>query len=229
MDLLTLLLKTMTSTSSVNSMKKKSGASASQIKILIALALPLIIKYLRKNASSQSGASSLLGALTQHTSTAPVSQQIANADTNDGNAILGHIFGSDYSSVTNNLSQQSGMSTSQVQSVLSSLAPSLMSGLSAVTSTASQQQSSGKVDLSDGVGLDDLMALFGGKTQAKPSSSKPQSTKPQSQKPQTTTQAAGVSSMLSSLLGAATTSQSSQASNMDDVSALLNMLLSAKK
>jgi len=226
MDLLTLLLKTMTSTSSVNSMKKKSGATASQIKFLIALALPLIIKYLRKNASSQQGASSLLGALTQHTNTNSISSQIESADTNDGNAILGHIFGNDYSNVTGNLAQQSGMSSSQVQSVLSSLAPSLMSGLSAVTSTASQQQSAGKVDLSDGVDLTDLMALFGGKTGSKPSASKPQA-----QKPQQTSQAAGISSMLSTLLGGAAQSQKPQASDlgMDDAAALLNLLLSAKK
>ena len=226
MDLLTLLLKTMTSNSSVNSMKKKSGATASQIKFLIALALPLIIKYLRKNASSQQGASSLLGALTQHTNTNSISQQIANADTNDGNAILGHIFGKDYGNVTSNLSQQSGMSASQVQSVLSSLAPSLMSGLSAATSAASQQQAAGKVDLSDGVDLSDLMALFGGKTQQKPQAQKPQ-------------QAAGLGGMLDALLGAGTTQQKPQAQKpqqaqnaalgMDDVSALLNLLLSAKK
>ncbi|MBR3211762.1 MAG: DUF937 domain-containing protein [Firmicutes bacterium] len=226
MDLLTLLLKTMTSNSSVNSMKKKSGATASQIKFLIALALPLIIKYLRKNASSQQGASSLLGALGQHNNTNTISQQIAHADTNDGNAILGHIFGNDYGTVTSNLSQQSGMSASQVQSVLSSLAPSLMSGLSAATNTASQQQAAGKVDLSDGVDLSDLMAIFGTASQ-----------KPQAQKPQQTQQAAGLGGMLDALLGGGTTQQKpkkpqqaqSAASGMDDVSALLNLLLSARK
>jgi len=42
---------------------------------ILSYALPLIIRFLTKNASSQTGAQSLLGALTQHTSTETVSQQ----------------------------------------------------------------------------------------------------------------------------------------------------------
>lgn len=215
MDLLSLLLKAMTSDSSVSSMKKKSGASSKQIMLLVAAALPLIIRYLKKNASSQQGASSLLGALGQHTNTNTISQQIEEADTNDGNAILGHIFGNDYSSVTSNLSQQSGMSTSQVQSALSSLAPALMSGLSAATTTASQQQAAaGKIDLSDGVDLSDIMAMFGGASQAKP---------------QQTQQSSGFGGILGSLFGGSKPQQTQQASSMDDMTALMNLLLSARK
>nr|MCR4668114.1 hypothetical protein [Clostridia bacterium] len=96
------------------------------------------------------------------------------------------------------------------------------------TNTASQQQAAGKVDLSDGVDLSDLMAIFGTASQAK---------KPQAQKPQQTQQAAGLGGMLDALLGGGTTQQKpkkpqqaqSAASGMDDVSALLNLLLSAKK
>ena len=70
------------------------------------------------------------------------------------------------------------------------------------------------------------MAIFGTASQ-----------KPQAQTPQQTQQAAGLGGMLDALLGGGTTQQKpkkpqqaqSAASGMDDVSALLNLLLSAKK
>ena len=48
------------------------------------------------------------------------------------------------------------METADVQKALSNIAPGLMSGLSAATTSAS------KVDLSDGLDLSDLMGMFGG-------------------------------------------------------------------
>ena len=156
MDLLNLLMKSLITDDSVSSLTKKTGGSKSQITKLLILALPLIIKALTKNASSQSGASSLLGALTQHTSTNTLANQVANANQQDGSAILGHIFGNNMSSVTNGLAQQTGLTSSQVNTGLSSLAPAVLSGLSAATNAT---QSSGGVDLTS------LLNTFAGQQQ----------------------------------------------------------------
>lgn len=158
MNLFDMLQGSMTTESSVNALTEKTGASNKQITMLIALALPIIIKMMTKNASSQSGAQSLAGALLQHTNKKDMADQISNADEEDGGKILGHILGSDSSSIMSSLASQTGMSQDQVSTALGSLAPGLMSGVSAAAT-----QTSG-VDLSDGLDLSDIMGMFGGST-----------------------------------------------------------------
>ena len=163
MNLLNLLLKSLLTDASVSALAKKTGLNAGSLKKLIPLAVPLLLKFLTSNASSESGALSLLGALSQHTNQKTLSDQIDEADTEDGGKIIGHIFGNQSEAVTNRLAQQSGMSERDVSSALAGLAPALMSGLSAANQTVS---SSPKVDLSDGLDLSDLMGMFAGAQQA---------------------------------------------------------------
>ena len=63
MNLLQLLLGAMTSQSSVGSVSGKTGLSDKQIKKLMALAIPLLLKYMTKNASSGNGAGGMLQSL----------------------------------------------------------------------------------------------------------------------------------------------------------------------
>ena len=154
MNLLSLLLGSMMTQSSVNNLSGKTGTSQSAIMRLLPLAIPILIKYLTKNAQSQEGALSLLGALTQHKNTNSMELQLADADADDGNKILNHILGGNYGSVMNQLAGQSGMSEDQVSSVLSNIAPALLSGVSAANT---QQQSAGS--------LGSLMSMFGGAAQ----------------------------------------------------------------
>lgn len=201
MDLLSMLMSSMTDNSSVEALSKKSGGSSKAIKTLLLMAIPLIIRYMTKNAKeSQQGATSLLGALQQHTSTQPVTNQISNADAADGAAILGHVFGNDYNSVVQNLASQSGLTQTQASSVLQNLAPALMSGLSAATSSVSTQSQNSGFNLSDGLDLSDIAALMGGgqKPQQSSATSLLSSLMGGSQKPQ---QSSGLSGMLGSLLG----------------------------
>ena len=133
MNLLSLLLSSLLTDSSVSALAKKTGLSATALKKLIPLAVPLLLKFLTSNASSESGALSLLGALSQHTNQKALSDQI--------------------------LAQQSGMSERDVSSALAGIAPALMSGLSAANHTVSAAP---KVDLSDGIDLSDLLGMFAG-------------------------------------------------------------------
>ncbi len=159
MNLLGILLKAMLTDGALKALAKKTGLSSKQLKKILPLALPLLMKMLTKNASEKDGALSLLGALTQHTSKKTMAQQIEEADQDDGAKIIGHILGKDSQSSLLSLSSQSGLSQQEVSSVLSGIAPALLSGLSAAASAGS---SAGKVDLSDGLDLSDVMAMLGG-------------------------------------------------------------------
>ncbi len=158
MNLLSLLCKSLLADGALSALAKKTGLSANKLKKLIPLAVPLLLKALTNNASSQSGLQSLLGALTQHKNTRSVEEQIRDADTVDGGKILGHILGDDSDAQVRSLAVETGLNDQEVRSVLSSITPSLLSGLSAVTASGAGKP---KLDLSDGVGMDDVMAIFG--------------------------------------------------------------------
>lgn len=162
MSLLSTLLGGLSDDNAVNAASQKTGISKDVIGGLISAAVPLLIKKLTSNAQSQQGASSLLGALSQHTDTTNIAEQIANADTQDGAAIIGHIFGSEQGADIAQLAQQSGISENQVNSVLSSIAPALMSSLSAANTANVQQVAQQATQQSSG-GLGSILGgLFGG-------------------------------------------------------------------
>ena len=167
MNLLSVLFKALLSEEAIKALAKKTGLEGKQLTKLLPLAIPVLMKMLTRNASSESGASSLLTALTQHTGKASAAQQIAEADTEDGEKIIAHILGSKKEEELQALSAQSGLSENEVSSALSGIAPTLLTTLSAATQNA-KPASSGKVDLSDGLDLGDVMAMLGG---AKPSAS----------------------------------------------------------
>ena len=167
MNLLSVLFKALLSKEAIKALTKKTGLDGKSLKKLLPLAIPVLMKMLTKNASSEAGASSLLAALAQHTGKKPAVEQIAEADTDDGDKIIGHIFGNKKKEELQALSAQSGLSENQVSSVLSGIAPTLLTTLSAATQSA-KPASAGKVDLSDGLDLSDVMAMLGG---ARPSAS----------------------------------------------------------
>ncbi len=167
MNLLGVLFKALLSKEAIKALTKKTGLDGKSLKKLLPLAIPVLVKMLTRNASSEAGASSLLAALTQHTGKKPAAEQIAEADTDDGDKIIGHIFGNKKKEELQALSAQSGLSENQVSSVLSGIAPTLLTTLSAATQSA-KPASAGKVDLSDGLDLSDVMAMLGG---ARPSAS----------------------------------------------------------
>ena len=159
MNLLTLLLSSLLSSSSMNTLSNNTGVQKPQLSKLLILALPLIIKYMTSNTQSQSGLSSLFGALAGHQNRGTVEDQIANADVEDGQKILGHIFGNDKPQVVDNLAQQSGVDANDVANVLGTIAPYVLSGLSAATQESHAQQ---QQQQASGVDLGSLMSLFAG-------------------------------------------------------------------
>ena len=160
MSLLETLLRSMTSSSSLDTMSRRTGGSNDQMAALITAALPILLRAMTQNASTQSGAASLQQALTQHTETGSMAEQFETADIDDGAKILQHILGRNSSSVMNGLSRQSGLSNDQVGSALGALAPVLLSSLSAASSQAPVQRQKPAIDLSDGIDASDIMGFM---------------------------------------------------------------------
>lgn len=159
MNLLQLLLGSLTSDNSVNSLAKKTGISSKLVSKLIVMAVPLLIKYMTKNASTASGAQSLLSALTQHKGTRSMSEQIDEVDEEDGQKIIGHILGNDKEQVFSTLAKETGLQTNEVSKGLGALAPALLTGLAAATTSAAKPSS-------NGLDLGDLLGMFGGNQNA---------------------------------------------------------------
>ncbi len=96
-------------------------------------ALPALLAQMQNNASSASGASSLMAALQQHNDDLARGSQVNldQVDTNDGNSIIGHIFGNQRQQVTQQLADNTRQaSPGLLDTLLPMLAPIAMSFLS---------------------------------------------------------------------------------------------------
>lgn len=131
MDIVNMLMKNMTSKSSIGALVGKSGASADSIEKALTSAIPSLIGSMTKNASTEKGAKSLLGALSQHNDKAEISSQIENADEEDGNKIIGKIMGGGKDDFVSSIAKKAGLDIGQTNSILSSIAPAILSTVSA--------------------------------------------------------------------------------------------------
>lgn len=173
----------------VASLSEKTGADEAQVSQVLGAALPMLMKNLQQNASSEEGAASLEKALDRHSGAdlSNIAGFLQNTDAADGEKILGHILGGSKAGATQELSAKSGLSSGQVTTILSSVAPLLLSSLGNEKKTAAGKKGS-STDLmgtllgsvlggDDGeLGLDDLagvaMKVLGGNSGKKPASGK---------------------------------------------------------
>ena len=132
MSLLKLLLKIMLSSNSSSALSGNTGVSPELLAKLLPLALPLLLKAMTSNASSGDGALSLLNSVGQHKTDRALPDLIKDADAEDGKKIIGHILGGNTEKEIAGLARQTGLSDDQVSSVLSNIAPSILSGMSGV-------------------------------------------------------------------------------------------------
>jgi hypothetical protein len=141
-----------------SSISKKLNIEEGKAKWLIAAAVPLMIAAINYNAKKKNQEANINKALDQHSG--GILGNLTNAftgnNTDDGNKIIGHIFGNNKDYVTQNLSENSGLSSGQVSSALATLAPIVMGFLG---KEKKSQASSG--------GVGDLLGslLGGGQTQ----------------------------------------------------------------
>lgn len=212
MNLMNILTSALTSGGALKALAAKTGLSEKQLKMIIAIAVPLLLKKMTSNASSQNGANSLLGALLQHQNRDVVDNQLKEADVEDGKKIVGHILGDDEEDLVRTVAKEADVDPRDVNIVLGNISPTIMNGLSAATEAASGQQSSG-VDLSDGFDLSDAMGLLGGLAGA--GQSKPESTQGT---------ASGLGGLFGSLLGASAPEEDQSINGNQLISSLLSMM-----
>ena len=133
-------------------MDKQNAAKA------VAAAMPLILGAMKNNASSDEGANSLLGALSnpKHSSGRVMDSlgsilggsQIDNDVMDDGDKILGHLFGGNKREAADVVGKSSGIDIGQAMNILKIAAPFIMSYL------ARQKQ---QRNVSNAGGLGDLL------------------------------------------------------------------------
>ncbi len=216
MNLLSVLLKIMLAEKALSALSGKTGLSSAALKKLLPLAIPLLLRYMTSNASSQSGALSLLGALTQHSLARNAEEMLREADEEDGGKIVKHILGDDDSKVVHSLSAETGMSEGEVTRGLNGMAPLLLSVLAASMLSANNQSSSnsGSIDLSN------VLNMFGGSQQTSNASLLGSLLGGGS-----SAQSSASNSLLGALLGATPTTTVQQPVQQQQSTSLLNALL----
>ncbi len=160
MNLVKILTAALTSAAALDALSKKTGINKGVLASIIGIAVPMLMKKLTSNASSEAGAASLLGALGQHKTTKSIEAQLDEADEEDGAKIIGHILGDDREDALKKMAKESGASENEVAKVLGNISPSVLSSLNSATTSAQKQKASG-VDLSDGFDMKDVMGLMG--------------------------------------------------------------------
>lgn len=137
----------------ISTVAKTLNIEESKAKWVVSAAVPLIVAALNYNAKNKGQAASIDRALDQHNGSifGNIGGLLSGGASADGGKIINHVFGNNTGFVTENLSQKSGLSSGQVSSLLSMLAPVVMGFLG-----QEKQQSSG-----GGVG-DLIGGLLGG-------------------------------------------------------------------
>ena len=183
----------------------KTSASEDQITQTLAQALPSMLGKMQSNASTKTGADSLLKALDQHDlSEEDIVKIIKSVDAEDGVKILNHIYGDEKKTaeVQKEVAANTGLDPAKVAKIMAVAAPVLLTMLAKTNKKANKSQA---VSNSDG-----LADLLGGVMQLTGSGSKKNS---------------GLD--IGSLLGAAMGSGSKKDSGIgiDDVASILGSLM----
>ena len=220
MNLLNVLLKVLLADAAVNALSGKTGLSSSSLKKLLPLAIPLLLRYMTNNASSQSGALSLLGALTQHSNFRSAEEMLAEVDEEDGGKIVKHILGDDTSRAVEMLAEETDMSSGDVTRGLNGLAPVLLTVLASAMLSANNQSSSAQQ--SNSLDLSSLLNVFGGSSAQQSSGSLLGSLLGGGSSAQ---QSSATGSLLNALLGGGTAVQQPVQQQSSATGSLLNALL----
>ena len=117
------IIGALTAGSAVSDMGKQFNMNSNQVNSVINAALPALIGAMQKNAATESGASSLSGALASHLGDGI---NLTDAGLTDGAKILNHIFGKDSATVCSALGKQTGTNAGQVGGILSAILPMLL-------------------------------------------------------------------------------------------------------
>ena len=117
----------------ISGVSNQTGQSESKTADVLSMALPVLMGAMKKNASSQDGAASLMNALSNKHDGSILSNLgglfdggVDDSVLQDGSGILKHVLGSKQSTVENTLSAKSGLDAGSIAQILKVAAPILM-------------------------------------------------------------------------------------------------------
>lgn len=147
MALLDMLAGELLGTKSVGELGKSADASDEQVQQLVTKAIPLLLSGMYQNSSTDEGAQSLEKALDYHAPNTEksTSAMLRKADIKDGKKIVKHVLGDNEKEVKKGLSQSTGLTQSQVSTLLGQLAPVVLS----LVGSYKKEESREKADSSD--------------------------------------------------------------------------------
>lgn len=131
------------SSDSISGLSDLTGASGSDITKVLTSALPSLLSGATEQAKNKDTAESFTKALAQHAKddTSSLKSFLGNVDLSDGAKILTHLLGSDKDSTVKAVAKETGVSQSKTSSILSAVAPMLLSLLGQQTDTDDNKDS----------------------------------------------------------------------------------------
>lgn len=126
---LTKLAGTLLSSDSISGLSNLTGASNKDVSNVLAQALPALLSGANSQAKDKDTAESFATALSDHAKddTKDLSKFLGNVDLTDGTKILTHLLGSDKDNVIGNIAKSTGVSKKDTNSIVSAIAPLLLS------------------------------------------------------------------------------------------------------
>ncbi len=180
------LTKMILSADSVKGIAQHSGASSNEVTKVLSQALPALLGGANDQAKNADTVQGFTQALSDHAKadTSDLTSFLDGIDLADGAKIIGHLLGGDTDNTTKTVAKKAGVSKKKTTSILSSVAPLLMSLLGQQT----QESSDGDSLVGDLIGslLDQvdvgelLMSLLTDDTSTKKKSTKKKASKKKS-------------------------------------------------
>lgn len=183
------LAGTLLSSDSISSLSDLTGASGSDVTSVLTKALPALLSGANEQATNKKSSESFVSALSQHAKddTNNLSDFIGNVDLSDGAKIISHLLGSDKDSIVKDISKETGVSQNKTSSILSAIAPLLMSLLGQQADKDTKKKGDSSAEIGELVGTllsnvdvgDLLTGLLGddSKSSGKKTTTKKKSTK----------------------------------------------------
>ncbi|CAM3881480.1 DUF937 domain-containing protein [Deinococcus frigens] len=127
---------------------QQTGATPQQSESAMEAAIPLLLGAMTRNASNPNGAASLTDALGQHDGSALDMFSRGNASSmQEGQKILGHVFGNQQQSAANAVSKRAGIDPQLAMQILSMAAPLVLGYLARQRRQGGGQQGQGGGDI----------------------------------------------------------------------------------
>ncbi|MDV6373792.1 DUF937 domain-containing protein [Deinococcus arenicola] len=139
---------------------QQTGASPQQSESAMEAAIPLLLGAMTRNASSPDGAAALAGALGKHDGSAlELFSRGSAPNMQEGQKILGHVFGNQQQSAANAVSKRAGIDPQLAMQILSMAAPLVLGYLARQRQQGGGQQGGGQQQQGGG---GDIGSILGG-------------------------------------------------------------------